>query len=112
MPPAVAVQVTVVIALVSVTSPTLTSAGSFSSFFSTFQPSLTCAPTDANGWSLGRLTTSLVVLVLSDSVGTRKTSFAYPPGLASGEDTVTCADADPAAPITTSADAATIAAAR
>ena len=112
MPPAVAVQVIVVIAWVSVTSPTLTGAASFSVFFSTFHPSFTCAPTCANGWSLGSETTSLVVLVLSDSVGTRKISFAYPPGLASGDDTVTWADADEAAPTRTSADAATIAPAR
>ncbi len=54
----------------------------------------------------------MVVLVSSDSVGTRKTSLAYPPGLASGDDTVTWADAEVAAPARTSMDAAAIAAAR
>src|SRR4029079_4449537 len=112
IPPAVAVQVTVVIALVSVTSPTFTAAGSFVSFLSPFHPSFTCAPTCANGWSVGSETTSFVVLVSSDSVGTRDTSLAYPPGLASGDETETWADAELAVPITTSADAAPIAAAR
>lgn len=107
-----AVQVTVVIALVSVTSPTLTGAGNCSVVFTTVQPGFTCAPTLANGWSLGNETTSFVVAAVSDSVGTRKTSFAYPPGLASGDDTVTWADAEVAAPASTSVDAAAIATAR
>lgn len=90
------VQVTEVTALEILASPTCTGAASVVSVAALVQPGLTWALTRANGRSLGSVTVSLMVLAVSDSVGTRNTSFARPPGWASGDVTVTWADAGPA----------------
>src|SRR4051794_22886816 len=50
---------------------------------------------DANGVPLGTWMRTLTVLAVSLSFGTRKTILPKPPGAASGEDTVTCAEATP-----------------
>jgi hypothetical protein len=59
----------------------------------TLHPGSGLAETEANGVLVGRVTCSLVVLAVADSVGTEKTSFPKPPGVASGEETSTCAEA-------------------
>jgi hypothetical protein len=56
------------------------------------QPGKNFAETSANGVPAGSVTVSLTVLAVSDSVGTRKTSFPKPPGEPSGDDTLTCAE--------------------
>jgi hypothetical protein len=73
--PGLAVQVTVRTASVSVRSPTSTGSGSVTSSTLTSQPACGFGETLANGASAGSVTRSWVVAAVSDSLGTRKTSF-------------------------------------
>src|SRR5919112_873027 len=57
------------------------------------QPGCGLMLTEASGVLVGKETASLMGLAVADSVGTRKVSFAKPPGAASRGFTVTCADA-------------------
>ena len=62
------------------------------------QPGTGSTLTNAIGWSVGKVTSSIVVLrVVACSFGTWNTSVANPPWVAFGGWIVTCADAGPAA---------------
>lgn len=55
------------------------------------QPGMAPTLTNGKGVSDGSVTVIAVVVAESDSFGTRKTTFPNPPGVASGEETVTWA---------------------
>ena len=61
------------------------------------QPGTGSTLTNAIGWSVGKVTSSIVVRASSRSFGTWNTSVAKPPWVAFGGWIVTCADAGPAA---------------
>jgi hypothetical protein len=74
--PGWAVQVTVCTA--SVTLPSSVSTGGFSGTLAVaaVQPGIGVVRTDGIGWSVGRVTCSLTVPAVADSVGTRNAIFA------------------------------------
>ncbi len=75
---------------------TVIGAASSASRTSTVQPSIGLTDTDVKGVSDGRVTVSLVVLAVWDSLGTRNVSWEKPPSDVESGVTPTCADAAPA----------------
>ena len=90
-----AVHVTVEAALVIVAPSTVTGAGSFASATLAVQPSMGLTETEVNGVPVGRVTVSLVVLAVSDSLGTLKVSWENPPADVEAGSTWTWAEAAP-----------------
>src|SRR4051794_9953154 len=60
------------------------------------QPGTGITLTEASGVLVGNWMRTLIVLAVSLSFGTRKTTLPKPPCVASGDDTLTCAEAIPA----------------
>jgi hypothetical protein len=90
-----AVQVTVAAALVILAPSTVTGAGRAASVIFAVQPSMGLTETDVNGVAVGSVTVTLVVLAVSDSLGTRKVSCEKPPAEVDAGSTWTWADAEP-----------------
>lgn len=95
MPAAVESAVHVIVrgASVSLRSLAVTTSGSCAVVTFAVQPGTGRTETVASGRSCGRVTTSSVVDAVSDSLGTRKVSAAYPPEAVASGVTRTCAEA-------------------
>src|SRR4051794_34070186 len=91
--PSVVVHTMLVTASVISPSPADTGSGSVVRTSSAVQPAIGTVPTLVNGVAVGRASVTLVVLAVSDSLGTLSVSRAYDPASAVFSSSVTWAPA-------------------